>query len=89
MTTPKATEVPALTLQQTAILDTKQLLAYIKPISVKTYWSIVAKDPRFPKPIMGGAGAKALHSRELVDLYLKEVGRTGFIYPTEAERDAA
>lgn len=89
MSTSKETESSVIFMQQTAILDTKQLLAYIKPISVKTYWSIVAKDPRFPKPIMGGAGAKALHSRELVDLYLKEVGRTGFIYPTEAERDAA
>ncbi len=39
--------------RQTAIMDTKQLIAYIKPISHHTYWKVMAKDPRFPKPIMG------------------------------------
>ncbi|MDO9069064.1 MAG: hypothetical protein U0989_02660 [Azonexus sp.] len=70
--------------QQTAIIDTKQLLAYIKPISHHTYWKVIAKDPRFPKPILGGNGAKALHSVELVDRYLQEVARTGFIQPPDA-----
>ena len=76
-------------MQQTAILDTKQLLAYIKPISEHTYWSVLAKDPRFPKPILGGNGAKALHSREKIDAYLAEVARTGFMAPQSGERDAA
>lgn len=67
--------------RQTAIMDTKQLIAYIKPISHHTYWKIIAKDPRFPKPIMGGNGAKALHGVEAVDLYLQEAARTGFILP--------
>lgn len=67
--------------QQTAILDTKQLLMFIKPISERTYWNIVAKDPRFPKPLKGGHGRKALHSRIAVENYLNEVARTGFIFP--------
>lgn len=62
-------------------MDTRQLLQYIKPISHHTYWKIIAKDPRFPKPLMGGNGAKALHSVEAVDEYLREVARTGFILP--------
>lgn len=66
---------------QTAILDTKQLLQFIKPISERTYWSVIAKDPRFPKPIMGGNGKKALHSREAVENYLKILARDGFISP--------
>lgn len=68
--------------RQTAILDTRQLLEFIKPISERIYWSVVAKDPRFPKPIMGGDGRKALHSRERVESYLVEVGRTGFMSPS-------
>ena len=75
-----------MTERQTKIFNTEQLLAYIKPISENTYWNVMKKDPRFPKPIMGGNGAKALHSRELIDRYLEEVGRTGFM--PEA-RDAA
>lgn len=70
-------------IQQTAILDTRQLLEFIKPISERVYWTIVAKDPRFPKPLMGGKGRKALHSREAVEKYLIEVARTGFINPGE------
>lgn len=74
---------------QTAIVDTKQLLQYIKPISERVYWSLIAKDPRFPKPILGGNGAKALHSVEAVDKYLQEVGRTGFMPQQSDDRDAA
>lgn len=78
------------TIQQTAIMDTKQLLAYIKPISERLYWSVLTKDPRFPKPIIGGNGAKALHSVEAVDAYLREAARTGFMTPADSEgRDAA
>lgn len=69
--------------RQTAIMDTKQLLSYIKPISHHTYWKVLAKDPRFPKPIMGGNRAKALHSKEQIDRYLEEVARTGFYAPAE------
>lgn len=77
-------------LQQTAILDTNQLIAYIKPISKRIYWSVMTKDPRFPKPVIGGNGVKALHSREKIDDYLAEVGRTGFMAPDHSEvRDAA
>lgn len=72
------------TFQQTAIMDTRQLLAYIKPISERLYWSVVAKDPRFPKPVIGGNGAKALHSVEAVDAYLREAARTGFMAPAES-----
>lgn len=75
------TEAPRM--QQTAIIDTKQLIAYIKPISHHTYWKVLAKDPRAPKPLMGGNGAKALHSVEAWDAYLREVARTGFIFPAE------
>lgn len=67
--------------QQTEILNTKQLLEFIKPISQRTYWKVIAKDPRFPKPLVGGNGRKALHSRCAVEEYLKELARTGFIYP--------
>lgn len=67
--------------RQTEILDTKQLLDFIKPISEKVYWSIIAKDPRFPKPIMGGQGRKALHSRQAVEDYLKVLARDGFNQP--------
>lgn len=67
--------------QQTVIIDTKQLLAYIKPISHHLYWKVLAKDPRWPKPIAGGNGAKALHSVEAVDRYLAEAARTGFFRP--------
>ena len=67
--------------QQTAIIDTKQLMAYIKPISERLYWSVLTKDPRFPKPVLGGNGAKALHSVEAIDNYLREVARTGFMGP--------
>lgn len=77
-------------LRQTSILDTKQLLEYIRPISERVYWSVLTKDPRFPKPVMGGNGCKALHSREKIDDYLAEVGRTGFIGPGSGEAlDAA
>lgn len=65
-------------MQQNEILDTKQLLQYIKPISHHTYWKVMAKDPRFPKPIIGGNGAKALHSRTKIDEYLRQVAITGF-----------
>lgn len=65
--------------RQTAIMNTNQLIDYIKPISKNKYWKVLAKDPRFPKPIMGGNGAKALHSKEQVDRYLEEVARTGFL----------
>lgn len=67
--------------RQSAILNTKQLLEFIKPISVHSYWNLLAKDPRFPKPVMGGNGAKALHSTEAVDNYLREAARTGFMRP--------
>lgn len=67
--------------QQTSIIDTKQLLAYIKPISHRLYWTVLAKDPRWPKPLTGGNGAKALHSIEAVDRYLAEAARTGFFKP--------
>ncbi|MBS1188944.1 MAG: hypothetical protein H6R10_736 [Rhodocyclaceae bacterium] len=67
--------------QQKAILDTKQLLSYIKPISHRLYWNVLAKDPRFPKPVIGGNGAKALHSREAIDRFLEEAARTGFQKP--------
>ena len=80
---------PAKELRQTAILDTKQLLEYIKPIGVNTYWNVMAKDPRFPAPIMGGNGSKALHSREKIDRFLEEVGRTGFMAPEDGQRNAA
>lgn len=79
MSTPLVTPVR----QQAAIMNTKQLLAYIKPLSHHTYWKVMAKDPRFPKPIMGGAGSKALHSVELIDAYLREVARTGFLQEGE------
>ena len=69
--------------KQQAILDTKQLLQFIKPISERLYWSVLTKDPRFPKPLMGGNGRKALHSREAVENYLHEVARSGFMPPTE------
>lgn len=75
--------------QQMAIMDTKQLLAYIKPISHHTYWKVMVKDPRFPKPIQGGNGAKALHGVEAVDRYLQEVALTGFFtLPPGAEGSA-
>ena len=74
--------------KQTAIMDTKQLLSYIKPISHHTYWKVIAKDPRFPKPIMGGNGAKALHSREHIDRYLEQVARDGF-YPPAANDEVS
>ena len=67
--------------QQFEILDTKQLLEFIKPISERIYWSVIAKDPRFPKPLMGGNGRKALHSRQAVEDYLKILARDGFIQP--------
>lgn len=67
--------------QQFEILDTKQLLEFIKPISERIYWSVIAKDPRFPKPLMGGNGRKALHSRQAVEEYLKILARDGFIQP--------
>lgn len=70
--------------RQTEILDTKQLLDFIKPLSERIYWSVIAKDPRFPKPIVGGKGRKALHSRSAVENYLKEVARTGFSAAAEA-----
>lgn len=65
--------------QQTAIMNTKQLLTYIKPISERMYWTVLAKDPRFPKPLSGGNGRKALHSVSAIDAYLEEVAKTGFI----------
>lgn len=74
-------------IQQTAIVDTKQLLLYIKPISERMYWTVLAKDPRFPKPLAGGKGCKALHSVEAIDNYLREVARTGFIQPVGAASD--
>lgn len=67
--------------RQTAIMDTKQVLAYIKPISHHRFWKVVVKDPRFPKPILGGNGAKAIYGREPIDRYLDEVARTGFQNP--------
>lgn len=67
--------------RQTAILDTKGLLQYIKPISERLYWNVLTKDPRFPKPVIGGNGAKALHSRESIDRFLEEAARTGFMKP--------
>lgn len=83
------TTTPAPRPQQTAIINTKQLIAYIKPISHHTYWKVMAKDPRFPKPVMGGNGAKALHSVEAIDAYLREVGRTGFMLPNGAAANDA
>jgi len=76
-------------IQQTAIMDTKQLLAYIKPISERLYWSVLTKDPRFPKPLIGGNGAKALHSVEAVATYLEEAARTGFMAPADSEGSGA
>lgn len=66
-------------------MDTKQLLAYIKPISERLYWSVLTKDPRFPKPLIGGNGAKALHSVEAVAAYLDEAARTGFKSAADSE----
>lgn len=70
-----------MTTTQTSILDTKQLLAFIKPISERLYWSVLAKDPRFPAPVVGGNGRKALHSSAAVRSYLDEASRTGFMLP--------
>lgn len=70
------------TARQQVLADTKTLLQFIKPISVHTFWHVVAKDPRFPKPVIGGGqGAKALHSLPAVSAYLEEVARTGFMGP--------
>lgn len=81
MKSDKIERIAVATLQQDAILDTKQVLAYIKPISHHRFWNVVVKDPRFPKPILGGNGAKAIYGREAIDDYLKEVARTGFQNP--------
>ena len=67
--------------QQKAIVDTKQLIQYIKPISVHDYWHAVVKDPRFPAPVVGGNGSKALHSLSAIDAFLEEAARTGFLTP--------
>ena len=67
--------------RQSAILNTKQLLEFIKPIGIGMYWAVLHKDPRFPKPVIGGNGSKALHSTEAVEKYLQEAARTGFMRP--------
>lgn len=67
--------------QQTAIIDTKQLISYLKPISEGLYYKVLTKDPRWPKPVVGGNGTKALHSVEAIDRYLAEAARTGFFRP--------
>ena len=67
--------------QQNVIADTNQLLAYIKPISHQIYWKVLKKDPRAPKPVLGGDGCKAFHSLPAWDEYLNEVARTGFMAP--------
>lgn len=68
-------------LRQTALLDTKQVLQYIKPLSHHTYWNVMKKDPRWPKPVQGGNGSKEVYGRAAIDLYLEEVARTGFMSP--------
>lgn len=67
--------------RQTSIIDTKQLISYLKPISEGLYYKVLTKDPRWPKPVVGGNGAKALHSVEAIDRYLAEAARTGFLKP--------
>ena len=71
--------------RQSAIIGTNEVIQYIKPIGVHTFWHVLKHDPRFPAPVLGGNGGKALYAIEQVDAYLREAGRTGF-YGPDGER---
>lgn len=60
-------------------LNTEAVLARFRPIGRSRASKIIQKDPRFPRPLLGGRpGSKAIYSRQAVDAYFDLAAREGF-----------
>jgi hypothetical protein len=56
------------------------LVLMARPIGATTLRARILRDPRFPRPIMGGqvAGSKAIWSRAAAESALERIAREGF-----------
>lgn len=60
--------------------STDEVLSMFSPLGVHAARRLIANDPRFPAPVLGGhgPGSRAIYSLHQVESYLAQVHRDGF-----------